>query len=55
MDMRMSKVAHSRLENRKYRPNEEMCHDNVQYGLTDEVKQLGATIRALQEKLRQSQ
>jgi tektin-2 len=54
-DMRMSKVAHTRLENRMCRPNEELCHDNVQYGLTDEVKQLSSTIRALQEKLRQSQ
>jgi len=53
--MKMSKVAHSRLENRMCRPNEELCHDNVQYGITDEVKQLGATIRALQDKLRQSQ
>ena len=53
--MKMSKLAHSRLENRMCRPTEELCQDNVQYGVTDEVKQLGATVRALQDKLRQSQ
>ena len=50
-----SKVAQTRLENRLTRPNEEMCQDNVQFGLQDEVKQLGATTQALQDKLRQQQ
>merc|ERR1719370_2913636 len=45
------KLAHSRLENRTARPNIELCRDQVQYGLTDEVKQLEATLLALQEKL----
>lgn len=45
------KLAHSRLENRTARPNIELCRDAVQYKLTDEVKQLEATLLALQEKL----
>jgi len=50
-----SKLAQTRLENRLTRPNEEMCLDNVQSGLQDEVKQLGATTHALHDKLRQQQ
>ena len=49
------KLAETRLENRTTRPNVELCRDHVQYGLTDEVKQLEATKRALEEKLKQSQ
>lgn len=49
------KLAQTRLENRTYRPNVELCRDNAQYGLTDEVKQLEATKAALEEKLRQAQ
>ncbi|KAM6043982.1 tektin-2 isoform 2-T2 [Theristicus caerulescens] len=49
------KVAHTRLETRTYRPNMELCRDQVQYGLTDEVHQLEGTIRALKEKLAESQ
>jgi len=49
------KLAQTRLENRTYRPGVELCRDSPQYGLTDEVKQLEATKRALEEKLRQSQ
>ncbi|XP_065506380.1 tektin-2 [Caloenas nicobarica] len=49
------KVAHTRLETRTYRPNVELCRDQVQYGLTDEVHQLEATIRALKEKLAEAQ
>lgn len=45
------KLAHTRLENRTARPNIELCRDQVQYKLTDEVKQLEATLLALQEKL----
>lgn len=48
------KLAQTRLENRTYRPNVELCRDAPQYGLTDEVKQLEATKRALEEKLKQS-
>uniref|UniRef100_A0A8B9N5W7 Tektin n=1 Tax=Accipiter nisus TaxID=211598 RepID=A0A8B9N5W7_9AVES len=49
------KVAHTRLEIRTYRPNMELCRDQVQYGLTDEVHQLEGTIRALKQKLAESQ
>src|SRR6218665_1768776 len=52
---KVTKVAQSRLENRINRPSEEMCHDNVQFGLTDESKQLDASLKALEDKLRQSQ
>ncbi|XP_042750163.1 tektin-2 isoform X2 [Lagopus leucura] len=49
------KVAHSRLETRSYRPNVELCRDQVQYGLTDEVHQLEGSIRALKLKLAEAQ
>ena len=52
---RTTKVAHTRLEKRLYRPGEEMCQDNVQFGIQDEVKQLDATLQALEDKKRQSQ
>lgn len=50
-----TKLAQTRLENRTYRPNVELCRDNPQYGLTDEVKQLEASKKSLEEKLKQSQ
>ncbi|NWH39579.1 TEKT2 protein, partial [Chloropsis hardwickii] len=49
------KVAHTRLETRTYRPHKDLCHDEAQYGLTDEVQQLEGTIRALQQKRTESQ
>ncbi|XP_040390960.1 tektin-2 isoform X2 [Cygnus olor] len=49
------KVAHTRLETRMYRPNVELCRDQVQYGLTDEVHQLEGTIRVLKLKLAEAQ
>ncbi|NWH78419.1 TEKT2 protein, partial [Piaya cayana] len=49
------KVAHTRLETRTYRPNMELCRDKVQFGLTVEVHQLQQSIRALQQKLAESQ
>ncbi|XP_005058348.1 PREDICTED: tektin-2 [Ficedula albicollis] len=49
------KVAHTRLETRTYRPHIELCRDQAQYGLTDEVQQLEAIIRALQQKRTQLQ
>ena len=48
------KLAETRLENRTYRPNVELCRDSPQYGLTDEVQQLKTTKLALQEKLKQA-
>ena len=50
-----SKLAQTRLENRTYRPGADLCRDNVQYGLTDEAKQLDVTKKSLQDKLRQAQ
>jgi len=50
-----TKKAETRLENRTYRPNVELCRDAPQYGLVDEVKQLYASKHALEEKLKQSQ
>ena len=52
--IRPSKLAQTRLENRTYRPNVELCRDNAQYGLTDEVRQLDVTKRALEDKLKQA-
>ncbi|KAM4657075.1 LOW QUALITY PROTEIN: tektin-2 [Amazona ochrocephala] len=49
------KVVHTRLETRTYRPHVDLCRDQVQYGLTDEVHQLEGTIRALKQKLAESQ
>lgn len=49
------KLCHTRLEARTYRPNVELCRDQAQYGLTDEVHQLEATIAALKQKLAQAQ
>ncbi|MBN3305890.1 TEKT2 protein, partial [Amia calva] len=49
------KLAHTRLEIRTTRPSVELCRDQVQYGLVDEVKQLEATIAVLKQKLAQSQ
>ncbi|XP_041436765.1 tektin 2 (testicular) L homeolog isoform X2 [Xenopus laevis] len=49
------KLAHTRLETRLHRPSVELCRDQVQYGLTDEVCQIEGTIAALKEKLAQSQ
>ncbi|XP_072466157.1 tektin-2 [Notamacropus eugenii] len=53
--MRNLKLAHTRLETRTYRPNMEMCRDQVHYGLTDEVHQLESTMAVLKQKLGQSQ
>ncbi|KAM8796168.1 tektin-2 [Eudromia elegans] len=49
------KLAHTRLETRTQRPYMELCRDQVQYGLTDEIRQLEGTISALKQKLAQSQ
>lgn len=49
------KLAQTRLEHRTYRPGMELCRDNAQYGLTDEVKQLDATQKALDAKMKQCQ
>ena len=48
------KLAHTRLENRTYRPGMDLVRDEVQYGLVDEVKQLEASQKALQDKCKQA-
>ena len=45
----------TRLENRSYRPNVELCGDAVQYRLIQEVTELGVSVAQLQERLAQSQ
>ncbi|XP_042363048.1 tektin-2 [Plectropomus leopardus] len=49
------KLAHTRLENRTSRPGMDLCRDEVQHGLIDEVHQLEATITALKQKLSEAQ
>ncbi|KAE8282473.1 Tektin-2 Tektin-t Testicular tektin [Larimichthys crocea] len=49
------KLAHTRLENRTNRPGMDLCRDEVQHGLVDEVHQLEATIMALKQKLSEAQ
>ncbi|XP_004614386.1 tektin-2 isoform X1 [Sorex araneus] len=49
------KLCHTRLESRTYRPNVELCQDQAQYGLSDEVHQLEETIAILKQKLAQTQ
>ncbi|KAF7669652.1 hypothetical protein LDENG_00159080 [Lucifuga dentata] len=49
------KLAHTRLENRTTRPGMDLCRDEVQHGLVNEVHQLEATITALTQKLSEAQ
>lgn len=48
------KLAQTRLENRTTRPGVELVRDEVQYGLVDEVKQIEASQRALEQKCKQA-
>jgi len=48
------KVAQTRLENRTDHPNVELCIDEIYYGLVNEIKQLEASVNALQNKLTDS-
>jgi len=45
------KVAQTRLENRTFRPNAELCRDIPQYHLSYEVGEIDGSIKALIEKL----
>ena len=45
------KVAQTRLENRTFRPNVELCRDRVQYRLIDEVIEIDVNVERLHEKL----
>lgn len=53
--MQSLKLCHTRLEARTYRPNVELCRDQAQYGLTEELHQLEFTITTLRQKLAQAQ
>ena len=43
-------VAQTRLENRTYRPNVELCRDQPQYNLVDEVGQIRGSRQVLTNK-----
>lgn len=45
------KVSQTRLENRTFRPNVELCRDRVQYRLLEEVFEISTNIERLHEKL----
>ncbi|XP_061885516.1 tektin-2 [Entelurus aequoreus] len=49
------KLAHTRLENRTFRPGMDLCRDEAQRALVDEVNQLQATIATLKKKLAEAQ
>lgn len=44
-------VAQTRLENRTYRPNVELCRDQPQYGMVTEVAEIAQSQQKLREKL----
>lgn len=44
-------VAQTRLENRTYRPNVELCRDSPQYQLAEEVGEIISSQRSLQKEL----
>lgn len=45
------KVSQTRLENRTFRPNVELCRDGVQYRLIDEVIEITTNVERLQDQL----
>ncbi|KAM9386052.1 tektin-2 [Pholidichthys leucotaenia] len=49
------KLAHTRLETRTTRPGMDLCRDEVQHDLLNEVHQLEATITSLKQKLSEAQ
>ncbi|KAM5150498.1 tektin-1 [Callospermophilus lateralis] len=49
-----AKVAHTRLENRTYRPNVELCRDVAQYRLLKEVHEINHNVARLKETLAQA-
>ncbi len=44
-------VAQTRLENRTQRPNVELCRDQPQYQMVEEVAEIRESQQSLQEKL----
>ncbi|XP_010084821.1 PREDICTED: tektin-4, partial [Pterocles gutturalis] len=49
------KVAQTRLYNRSFRPNVELCRDEAQFRLISEVEELTASIESLKKKLLESE
>ncbi|NXX92522.1 TEKT4 protein, partial [Centropus bengalensis] len=49
------KVAQTRLYDRSFRPNIELCRDEVQYRLVSEVEELTESIASLKKKLMESE
>ena len=43
-------VVQTRLENRTFRPNVELCRDEPQYGMVEEVAEIAESRHTLQEK-----
>ncbi|XP_069339542.1 tektin-1 [Eulemur rufifrons] len=50
-----AKVAHTRLRNRTYRPNVELCRDVAQHRLLKEVQEITHNVARLKETLAQAQ
>ncbi|CAF5152779.1 unnamed protein product, partial [Rotaria magnacalcarata] len=50
----MIKLAMTRQENRHSRPGMDLVRDEVSYGLCDEIQQLKAEKRALEDQLKQT-
>ncbi|XP_009672204.2 tektin-3 isoform X1 [Struthio camelus] len=49
------KVAHTRLDERTWRPNVELCRDSAQIRLVNEVHEIDDTIQSLQQRLRDAE
>jgi len=49
------KLANTRLDNRSNRPNVELCRDQVQYRLVEEVGELNNSVASLSERLANSE
>ncbi|OAF66679.1 hypothetical protein A3Q56_05616, partial [Intoshia linei] len=49
------KLVHTRLENRKFRPNRELCRDDAQYSLNDELVVLESAVEKLLDEFSKSQ
>ncbi|XP_074870740.1 tektin-3 [Carettochelys insculpta] len=49
------KVAHTRLDERTWRPNMELCRDSAQLRLVNEVHEIDDTIQNLQQRLRDAE
>ncbi|NXE68974.1 TEKT4 protein, partial [Calcarius ornatus] len=49
------KVAHTRLYDRSFRPNVELCRDEPQFRLVNEVEELTVFLEALKRKLMESE